>query len=157
MAWAQDIGDQVQKELYYPNVNKADVFELGYLVEKSSHSRGSAVDLTVIPLSHVPAFHASKGAETAEQRRLKDGRSITFLRDGSVDMGCHFDFFDVAAHPVEDLVSDTAQAMRLYLRAHMVAEGFEPYDKEWWHFALANEPFPETCFDFDVTPAPRGA
>jgi D-alanyl-D-alanine dipeptidase len=28
--------------------------------------------------------------------------------------------------------------------------GFKYYDKEWWHFTLANEPYPDTYFNFPV-------
>ena len=26
----------------------------------------------------------------------------------------------------------------------MLRHGFKPYDCEWWHFTLENEPFPDT-------------
>lgn len=30
----------------------------------------------------------------------------------------------------------------------MSEAGFIPYEKEWWHFTLQNEPYPKTYFDF---------
>lgn len=39
--------DEKNKNLY-PRVNKKDVFRLGYIAEKSGHTRGSTVDLTII-------------------------------------------------------------------------------------------------------------
>jgi D-alanyl-D-alanine dipeptidase len=32
----------------------------------------------------------------------------------------------------------------------MVRRGFSPYVKEWWHFTLAGEPFPDRYFDFEI-------
>ena len=39
---------------------------------------------------------------------------------------------------------------RMILRNAMLAHGFKPYDCEWWHFTLANEPFPDTYFNFSI-------
>jgi len=32
----------------------------------------------------------------------------------------------------------------------MERHGFLPYSREWWHYRLENEPYPDTFFDFDV-------
>ena len=32
----------------------------------------------------------------------------------------------------------------------MQTHGFEPYAPEWWHYALADEPYPDTYFSFPV-------
>jgi D-alanyl-D-alanine dipeptidase len=32
----------------------------------------------------------------------------------------------------------------------MHRRGFRGYDKEWWHFTLRGEPYPEENFDFPV-------
>jgi D-alanyl-D-alanine dipeptidase len=39
---------------------------------------------------------------------------------------------------------------RLLLKTLMEKHGFQYYEKEWWHFTLKNEPFPDTYFDFKV-------
>ena len=41
-------------------------------------------------------------------------------------------------------------ARRDYLRSNMEKHGFVAYEEEWWHYTLANEPFPSTYFDFDI-------
>ena len=48
------------------------------------------------------------------------------------------------------MIGPVARANRLRLRNAMIAAGFRPYDREWWHFTLRNEPFPSTDFDFDI-------
>ena len=48
--WAADLNDTFNKSQYYPNVNKSELFSKGYIAEKSGHSRGSAVDITLIDI-----------------------------------------------------------------------------------------------------------
>jgi D-alanyl-D-alanine dipeptidase len=38
----------------------------------------------------------------------------------------------------------------MILRKAMLRHGFKPYDCEWWHFTLRNEPYPDTYFTFPV-------
>lgn len=123
-AWARDATDQRMKADFYPNVDKARLFELGYIAERSGHSRGSAIDVTLIDLA------------TGEE----------------LDMGTPWDMFDPRSAPNSDSVSTQARANRHALRDVMRAWGFIPLDEEWWHFRLENEPFPETYFDFPVAP-----
>ena len=120
--WAQRIDDVKRKAEYYPNIDKRDLFKLGYIATRSGHSRGSTVDLTL--------------ARRADAREL--------------DMGSPFDFFSPKSWPSDTSVSAQAQKNRALLAAAMRRGGFRPYDKEWWHFSLANEPFPDTYFDFPV-------
>jgi zinc D-Ala-D-Ala dipeptidase len=120
--WAQKVDDVRRKSQFYPDVDKRDLFKDGYISERSGHSRGSTVDLTLV--------------------RRADGREL--------DMGSPFDFFSPKSWPTDRGVSPEAQRNRALLAEAMTAGGFRPYDKEWWHFTLANEPFPETYFDFPV-------
>jgi zinc D-Ala-D-Ala dipeptidase len=120
--WAQKVDDVRRKSQFYPDVDKRDLFKDGYISERSGHSRGSTVDLTLV--------------------RRADGREF--------DMGSPFDFFSPKSWPTDRGVSPEAQRNRALLAEAMTAGGFRPYDKEWWHFTLANEPFPETYFDFPV-------
>jgi zinc D-Ala-D-Ala dipeptidase len=120
--WAQNTNDTKRKAEFYPEVDKRDLFKDGYIAERSGHSRGSTADLTVI--------------------RRTDGREL--------DMGSPFDFFSPKSWPSDTSVSTAAQANRTLLAAAMVRGGFRPYDKEWWHFTLIGEPFPDTYFDFPV-------
>lgn len=132
MSWAKDTLDVRMKEYFYPELEKSILVPKGYVAEKSSHTRGSTVDLTLFDM------------------RLQ--------RDA--DMGCTFDYFGVASHP-DILPGEIAGAYapiskehfrnRMILREAMLAHGFKPYDCEWWHFTLADEPFPDTYFNFDVS------
>lgn len=121
-AWARDPQDQARKPDYYPNVDKSQLFALGYIAERSGHSRGSTLDITLIDLT--------TGAE--------------------VDMGSAYDLFDTRSWPTDQTVRPAQRANRLMLQSVMTANGFRPLAEEWWHFTLNDEPFPETYFDFPV-------
>jgi D-alanyl-D-alanine dipeptidase len=120
--WAQRIDDVKRKREFYPDEDKRELFNKGYISDRSGHSRGSTVDLTLV--------------------RRADAREL--------DMGSPFDFFSPKSWPSDRSVSDEAQQNRALLAAAMRRGGFRPYDKEWWHFTLNNEPFPDTYFDFPV-------
>lgn len=122
MRWSQNARDQRMKAEYYPNVNKKDLFALEYIAPKSAHTRGSAVDITLVQLP-----------------------SATEL-----DMGTHVDFLDERSYSMSKNISPTAQRNRVILRSAMEAAGFKPTRTEWWHFSLIREPFPDTYFDFPV-------
>ena len=119
--WAQRIDDVKRKREFYPDVDKRDLFKEGYISDRSGHSRGSTVDLT---LAH------------------PDGREL--------DMGTPFDFFSPKSWRLDGSIGHTAVANRGELSEAMRHHGFRPYDKEWWHFTLSREPFPNTYFDFPV-------
>ena len=141
MVWSLAINDQIKKEQYYPRVDKARVFELGYVAERSGHTRGSTVDLTIIK-------KGQKVHDVVEKKRtLLDGFTITFLDDGTVDMGSSFDLFDVASHYENAVIAPEYKTMRTYLHDMMVKHGFKPYSEEWWHFTLENEPHPASRGD----------
>ena len=120
--WAKDENDTLMKKEFYPTVAKKDLFRLEYIAEKSGHSRGSTVDVTLI--------------------YLDSGKEL--------DMGSPYDFFDKISWPFEKSISKDQQSNRLLLRKVMVENNFKPYKCEWWHFTLKNEPYPNTYFDFLV-------
>ena len=120
--WAKDLGDTKTKKNYYPDVDKENLFRDGYIAGKSSHSRGSTVDLTIINL-----------ADKSE-----------------MDMGSPFDWFGPESWPDNPSAFPGQRANRLLLRTLMQKYGFSPYAQEWWHFTLKDEPHPETTFDFPV-------
>ena len=126
IAWSKNPADQKMKKGFYPKVDKADLFKLGYLATRSSHTRGSTVDLTMVHL------HSSQQKQT------------------EMAMGTSFDYLDELSHPLSSQVQAIHQQNRLILRNVMVHAGFIPYDKEWWHFTLRNEPFPNEYFNFPV-------
>lgn len=123
--WAKDLKDTAMKKHYYPNVNKEDLFKEGYIAERSGHSRGSTVDVTIVSLAP-----AARGTD--------------------LDMGTPFDFFGPESWPDNPSLSPDQRAHRLLLRLVMTRHGFKPYAQEWWHFTLENEPYPDTYFSFPV-------
>lgn len=122
VVWAKDLNDTIMKQDYYPNVPKSQLFKLGFIASKSSHTRGSTVDVTLVNL-------------------------ITGLE---LDMGSRYDFFGVESHPNYSKISNVEKSNRLLLRKVMIENGFKPYENEWWHFTLSEEPFPKTYFNFPV-------
>jgi D-alanyl-D-alanine dipeptidase len=120
--WGRRVDDVKRKAEFYPDVDKRDLFRDGYIATHSGHSRGSTVDLTLV--------------RRADRREL--------------DMGSPFDYLGPKSWPSSRSVSPAAQANRALLAEAMRAGGFRPYAKEWWHFTLANEPFPHSYFDFPV-------
>lgn len=142
--WSKDFRDQSQKEKYYPNIDKKDLFKLGYIAEKSGHSRGSTVDLTIIKLNN------TLKSVVLEKRKLKNGSIVTYLDDGTVDMGSSFDLFDIASHHDSEAIDQKYLKLRNYLRSVMEKNGFNGYQEEWWHYTLKNEPFTDTYFNFSV-------
>lgn len=148
LKWAEDLdnGNSTKAE-FFPHIDKADVFDLGYLSHRSAHARGSTVDLTLIEKGR-----SLKKTEDVkpEKRILPDGREIHFLDDGSLDMGSHFDLLDRASWNEDSIFSGDYLERRLYLRSLMMDNGFDDYRKEWWHYSLIDEPFPNNSFDFDI-------
>jgi D-alanyl-D-alanine dipeptidase len=134
--WAEDISDTTMRQVFYPNVDKSLLFEQLYIMERSGHTRGSTVDLTLVD--------ALSGRE--------------------VDMGGVFDWFGGESHPdycgnpdtgewiaAENGLTEQQFRNRQILREAMLRHGFKPLDSEWWHFTLANEPYPDTYFNFPVS------
>ena len=120
--WVGDADDQKMKAEYYPNEDKSQLIEKGYIADKSGHSRGSTLDLTLV--------ERSSSAE--------------------LDMGTPFDYFDALSNTDDPRISEQQKRNRLLLKAAMENHGFVNYDKEWWHYTLKDEPYPDTYFDFPV-------
>jgi D-alanyl-D-alanine dipeptidase len=147
--WSQNPADQMAKAEFYPNVDKKNFFELGYVAKKSGHSRGSTVDLTIVSLPYRQAESFTPGQELVPCTAPFDKR----FKDGSLDMGTGFDCMDERSHSLSADIPMVARENRMLLRKIMEKHGFTPYEQEWWHFTLKKEPFPDTYFDFPVTPA----
>lgn len=122
MKWAKKPNDTLKKSQFYPNVKKSALFKKGYIAKKSSHTRGSTVDVTIVD--------------------LKKGEAL--------DMGSSFDFFGKISHPFSTKINTMQKKNRMTLRAIMVKYNFKPYDQEWWHFTLKGEIFPNTYYNFFV-------
>lgn len=145
MQWAADADDQRMRVSYYPEVAKEQLFELGYIAERSGHSRGSTVDLTLVPLgTAVP--------EADPLAQQYDCRAAVARRfpDNSLDMGTGYDCFDPRSHTDNIVVGAEVLQRRHLLRDIMEAAGFTNYDQEWWHYTLNDEPFADQYFDFPV-------
>ena len=140
--WAADITDTRMKPYFYPDLDKSVLFEQEYIMEKSGHTRGSTVDLTLFDM--------------ATEKEL--------------DMGGTFDWFGPESHPdfcgnpeTGEYTGDNSKspagrsiteqqfANRMILRRAMLAHGFKPLDTEWWHFTLRDEPYPDTYFTFPIS------
>ena len=123
--WGIEDTDIRMKPYFYPELEKQDLFKTGYIASQSSHSRGSAVDLTLLD--------------------MKTGKEV--------DMGSPFDLFSEVSHPDYRGISEEQYENRMLLQNAMVRNGFEPIFCEWWHFMLKNEPYPDTYFEFPVSAA----
>lgn len=121
--WSKQPEDGLTKRRHYPNIDRAEMFDKGYLAAKSGHSRGSAVDLTL--------YHLSTG-ELAP-------------------MGGDFDLMDPISHHGATGITHVEARNRRYLSSIMEGCGFKAYDCEWWHYTLNLEPYPNTYFDFLIT------
>lgn len=132
--WGKDLADTLMKPYFYPNETKDSLFIKEYIATRSGHSRGSTLDLTLFDMS----------------------------TEKEVDMGGTFDWFGKESHPdcggdpetgvyrENDTITASQFANRMILRNAMLSHGFKPYDCEWWHFTLKNEPYPDEYFEFPV-------
>ena len=121
--WGLEDLDLRMKPYFYPDLEKQELFKRGYIASQSSHSRGSAVDLTLLD--------------------MRTGKEV--------DMGSPFDLFSELSHPDCRAVTDGQYDNRMFLQKAMTRNGFVPIDCEWWHFALGDEPYPDTYFEFPVS------
>lgn len=133
--WAIDQNDTRMQAIFYPNVDKKELFAKGYLAGKSGHSRGSTVDLTLVPLNGKP------------QEPCRLGK---LCQDNSIDMGTSFDFFDPKSNTLNPVISGVPLQNRLRLKSVMEKAGFKNLPEEWWHFTLINEPFADTYLNFSI-------
>ena len=120
--WVEDESDTIMKNRFYPNLNKSELFDKEYIAKKSGHTRGSTVDLTIVSLTtgHI------------------------------LDMGSEYDLFDEKSSTDYPNITRNQRAIRLLLKRRMEKHGFKSHSKEWWHYTLAKEPYPNKYFDFEV-------
>ena len=132
--WAADFDDTRMKTYFYPNLEKNVLFPQEYICEKSGHTRGSTLDLTLFDM-------------TTEKE---------------LDMGGTFDWFGPESHPDFGGNPETGEyvategitaeqfANRMVVRQAMMRHGFKPLSTAWWHSTLADEPYSDRYFNFDV-------
>ena len=123
--WGIEDQDIRMKQYFYPALEKQELFAKGYIAKLSSHSRGSAVDVTLLD--------------------MKSGKEL--------DMGSPFDLFDEISHPDCRDISEQQFNNRMILQHAMLRGGFKPLACEWWHFCLDKEPYPDIYFDFPISVA----
>ncbi len=122
LSWSKQPEDGRTKLRHYPNIDKTEIVEKGYVAAKSGHSRGGAIDLTL--------YHLAAGT--------------------LVPMGGYFDLMDSVSHHGAKGITQAEAKNRQYLCSIMEACGFVSYECEWWHYSLKHEPYPNTYFDFPV-------
>jgi zinc D-Ala-D-Ala dipeptidase len=123
LRWSREPEDGRTKPRHYPNIERPQMFEMGYVAARSGHTRGGTVDLTLYDV----------------------------VTGELVPMGGHHDLMDSISHHQARGMSELETRNRRCLRFIMEASGFSSYDCEWWHYTLKNEPYPDTYFDFPIT------
>jgi zinc D-Ala-D-Ala dipeptidase len=145
--WAKRLRDERMKAEFYPRVDKSRLFEDGYIAERSGHSRGSTVDLTLVKLPPVfqPPWFPWMGLTSCFAPY--DER----YPDNTINMGTGYDCFDTLSHTLDPRIKGKARANRLLLKSTLESVGFVNYENEWWHYTYQPEPFPNRYFDFPVS------
>ena len=145
--WSGDPADTTTKAEFYPTLRKTQLFPLGYIAAQSGHSRGSTLDLTLVPKGEGVSPRWTSG-DPLVACTAPVGRRFP---DTSIDMGTGFDCFNPQANTANpDITAEQRANRRLLLRA-MRKAGFTNYPEEWWHYTLKDEPYPETYFDAEIT------
>jgi len=143
--WANN-PDTLMKNEFYPDLNKNQLFPDGYIAANSSHSRGSTVDLTIVPLPPGPQASYQRNQTLIPCYAPQEKRFL----DNSIDMGTGFDCFSPIANTNSTAITPTQMQNRMLLQGAMEEGGFKSYLYEWWHFTLGNEPFPNTYWNFPI-------
>ncbi|MDG9678540.1 M15 family metallopeptidase [Micromonospora sp. DH14] len=142
VAWSKRPDEQQTKAEFYPDLAKNRLFADGYIGAPTAHSRGSTLDLTLVdePAASQPPYRVGQPLVACTAPRGQR------FGDNSIDMGTGFDCFDPRAHTADPSVTGTARDNRRLLRRLMTDAGFVNYDREWWHYSLRDEPYPDTFF-----------
>lgn len=147
VAWAEDASDTTTRQEFYPHLSKSQLFPLGYIAAKSGHSRGSTVDLTLVPEGR----GVSPDWDSGDTLAPCDAPAGKRFPDTSVDMGTGFDCFDPLANTADPRITGETRRNRRYLVRVMRQAGFANLPEEWWHYTLRDEPYPDTYFDTDIS------
>ena len=153
--WAQDLEDTKMKQYFYPDLDKSVLFPQEYICLKSGHTRGSTLDLTLFDM--------------ATEKELDMGGTFDWFGPESHPDFCGNpetgEYSPLPTSPLGEGLNASESSPqggtrgglsaeqfehRMILRRAMLAHGFKPFDTEWWHFTLKNEPFPDTYFTFPV-------
>lgn len=145
MSWAADANESSMKQTFYPDEKKSDLVGKVYIAERSGHSRGDSIDLTLVrlPVASQPVFdkiNQQKCTAPAAQR----------FADNSVDMGTGYDCFDTRSHTLNSDIQGEAHANRLLLQKVMERHGFGNYKKEWWHYTYLKPYGQKQFYNFPI-------
>lgn len=149
LQWSREPARTEMKAEFYPHTDKQSLFASGYLAVRSAHSRGSTVDLGIVPSGF------SMPPQPGALPPLKPCTAPDRFADGTIDFGTGYDCLDPLAATSTPRIGAVASANRRMLKAAMRDAGFRPYFREWWHFEFASEPF-GSGFDFEITAPPSG-
>ncbi|HXG29998.1 MAG TPA: M15 family metallopeptidase [Nevskiales bacterium] len=151
LRWARMPDDPALRTRYHPNLSKAQLLREVYIADRSGHSRGSTVDVTIVRITPSPTLPRARWRTMAKASAGHDGcEPEAARRDGALDMGSGFDCFDPVSHTDSPAVTPAQRANRQMLKRLMERQGFRNYAREWWHYTLAQEPFTRQYFDFPV-------
>jgi D-alanyl-D-alanine dipeptidase len=148
LRWSRDPTHAEMKAEFYPHADKQELFALGYLATRSAHSRGSTVDLGIVPAGSSLAPPPDPAQPLKPCTAPKGER----FEDGTIDFGTGYDCLDALGNISNPLVGASALHNRQTLKSLMKAAGFRSYAREWWHFELVNEPFGGDGFDIEISP-----
>jgi D-alanyl-D-alanine dipeptidase len=148
--WTKDPSRTEMKAEFYPRTDKRMLFALGYLTIRSAHSRGSTVDLGIVP----SGFSSAPPPNPPQPLQACTSPKGERFEDGTIDLGTGYDCLDVLGSTSNAGVGAIALRNRQTLKSVMRAAGFRSYFREWWHFELAGEPFGGDGFDFEVSASP---
>ena len=147
--WSMDPAHTEMKAEFYPRTDKANLFALGYLARPSAHSRGSTVDLGIVP----GTFSPPPPPDPAQPLKACTAPKGERFEDGTIDFGTGYDCLDAMGSTSNAAAGRTALQNRQMLKSTMRAAGFRAYFREWWHFELVDAPF-AGGFDFEITASP---
>lgn len=148
LRWARDPSATPDTSRFFPGLHKSELFARGYISPSSAHSRGVAVDLTIVPRSAPPPRPFEARARYGSCIAPASQRAP----DDSLDMGTGFDCFDARSHSRNPTLTREQRAARETLRRAMARHGFKSYFREWWHFSY---PAADTGVAFDMPIRPR--
>jgi D-alanyl-D-alanine dipeptidase len=147
LAWAGQPERGATKR-FYPRLDKRALFSGGYIAHRSTHSRGSTVDVTLValPVAEAAAF------DPAARYRPCTAAAAERAPDNSLDMGTGFDCFDALSHTRSGGLTAEQRRARSTLAEAMARRGFRGFAREWWHFTHAAGG--DAVYDFPIRPRP---